>query len=223
MLHIQGDVLCDTWWQTSLEVYLYICVVPVFIVLAFGPYYIKQKQLSLSVFILACVFPVPAVVYFTTVKFLKYEDPKHTDVERLRQENEFTYTKSEDVVTKYLLKHYRTLNVKGISMTWLGFRKLCRMTLVACNTYITEPLPRLCAMNALLVMITFITIFLKPHKEKPANKTAILSHAASICIAVINIVKSTMTAGIYDPNDLVRSIIHYLDLCESILLGYLLL
>ena len=91
------------------------------------------------------------------------------------------------------------------------------MTLVACNTYITEPLPRLCA------MITFITIFLKPHKEKPANKTAILPHSASICIAVINIVKSTVIAGIYDPNDLVRSITHYLDLCESILLGYLLL
>ena len=67
---------------------------------SFGPYYIKQKQLSLSVFILACVFPVPAVVYFTTVKFLKYKDSKHTDVETLRQEKEFTYTKSEEVVTE---------------------------------------------------------------------------------------------------------------------------
>ena len=222
VLHIQGDVSCGTWWQTSLEVYLYTCVVPVFVVLALGPYYVKHKELSVPAFVLACVFPMPVIFYFIITKLIRNKifSASTTDTKTEPPQDTVIYTKSEEVVTEYLLKHYRTLNIKGISMTWLGFHKLYRMTLVACNTYITEPLPRLCAMTTLVLAITFVTIFLKPYKEQPANKTAILSHAGSICIAVINIVKSTLIAGIYDPNYLVRTITYYLDLCETILLTW---
>ena len=225
VLHIQGDVSCGTLWQTSLEVYLYTCVVPVFVVLALGPYYVKHKELSVPLFILACVFPMPVVFYFIVTKLIRskiFSANNHATTYKETEQPQGTvvYSKSEEVVTEYLLKHYRALNIKGISMTWLGFHKLYRMTLVACNTYITEPLPRLCAMTTLVLAITFVTIFLKPYKEKAANTTAILSHAGSICIAVINIVKSTLIAGIYDPNFLVRTITYYLDLCETILLTW---
>ena len=84
-----------------------------------------------------------------------------------------------------------------------------------------EPLPRLSAMSVLAIFVTFITIFVKPYKETTANNTAILSHAASIFISVINIVKSTLIVGDYDPNELVRTMVKYFDLCEVILLTWI--
>ena len=62
-------------------------------------------------------------------------------------------------------------------------------------------------MTSLVLILAFSTIFLKPYKERPANITAILSYAASICIAAINIIKSSLIAGKYKSSDLVRTVL----------------
>ena len=63
VLYIQGDIQCYTWWQSAIEVYLYISVVPVFITLAVCPFLVKNKQMSVMMLILACVLPVPVLLY----------------------------------------------------------------------------------------------------------------------------------------------------------------
>ena len=82
-------------------------------------------------------------------------------------------TKSEEVVSYILLKHYRTLRFLGIPMTWLGVHKLYRMALVACYTYIKEPLPRLSAMTILVMVMGLATMGIKPYKDDKAKKLQI--------------------------------------------------
>ena len=225
VLHIEGDILCYTWWQNAIEIFLGTCVVPVFLVLALGPYYVKKKQMSVTLFSISCVLPLPVACYFAMlqlcrkiamVSLMAIGYPVDNDKSRKKLE----YSKSEMLVIEHLLKHYKTLRICGISMTWLGFHKLFRMVLIWCNTYIMEPLPKLSAMSGLVLFMAFITIFTKPYKETTANTVAILSHAASICIAIMNVAKSALIAGVYDPNDLVRTVVQYLDFFENILLTW---
>ena len=44
VLHIDANAICFTWWQTVCEVYLGTCVIPVFLVLAFGPYLVEKRK-----------------------------------------------------------------------------------------------------------------------------------------------------------------------------------
>ena len=45
----------------------------------------------------------------------------------------------EEEIVECLLKHYKYLSVFGIRFTWLGVHKIYRVALVACRTFITEP------------------------------------------------------------------------------------
>ena len=54
--------------------------------------------------------------------------------------NVVAYSKSEKVLIDNLLQHYRELKLFGIRFTWLCIHKLYRLTLVACNTFVTEPI-----------------------------------------------------------------------------------
>ncbi len=64
-------------------------------------------------------------------------------------------TQNEAVIVDTLLKHYRSLKLFGIHFTWLGIHQAYRVALVVCNTYITEPLPKLWAMTAMLMLVAF--------------------------------------------------------------------
>ena len=69
----------------------------------------------------------------------------------------------------------------GIRFTWLGIHKLYRTILVACNTYITEPITKIYFMTLMLLIITVLNAVVKPYKKNAANSVAIVSYAASIC------------------------------------------
>ena len=58
-----------------------------------------------------------------------------------------TYSKSEIEILTALLEHYRELNLFGVKFTWLCIHTLYRVVLVACNTFIAEPISRLCLMT----------------------------------------------------------------------------
>ena len=51
-----------------------------------------------------------------------------------------SYSKNEMEILTTLLEHYRELNLFGVRFTWLFIHKLYRVTLVACNTFITKPI-----------------------------------------------------------------------------------
>ena len=318
VLYIQGDIKCYTWWQFSIEFYLYLSVVPVFITLAVCPFFVKNNQMSVIMLVLACLLPVPVLLYLVvayilrignsykrsksskvnergnnvssaeyvldhirhtmihipvsygknkadeipndkgvddnrrnslkyrksrcmvsddmifqevnddlkiTVKGTKHEaihDNKNKMTRNSIKENGRKYTKSEETVSYILLKHYKPLNLLGISMTWLGVHKLYRMSLVGCYTYIKEPLPRLSAMTSLVICMGMATMGVKPYKDSKANKTANLSYVASLCIAIINVSRSSLVTANYKVSSAtVATTLHYFNLCENVLLTWL--
>ena len=101
--------------------------------------------------------------------------------------------KCAEAVLQTLLDHYKTLNACGVNFTWLGIHKFYRVALVACYTYITEPLQRLWIVTALLVFLAVLNTVVKPYKDNRANLTSILSYSANICIAIINLSKTMLT------------------------------
>ena len=161
-LFIQADIICFTWWQTSIEIFLALGIVPVFIFLAVSPFFIKKKQLSVSLFTIGCLFPLPLLFYLVVLKVREMScccvrcsqtAKDDASLEIGETEKDVEYTSSEEALMETLLKHYKTMKICGLSMTWLVFLKLYRMALVWCSTYITEPFPRLCAMNVLVIVI----------------------------------------------------------------------
>ena len=114
-----------------------------------------------------------------------------------------SYSKSEKEILNALLEHYRGLNLFGVSFTWLCIHKLYRVVIVACNTFITEPMSRLCFMAL------------------KANLTASLSYAANLCLAMLNLFKTGLVTFDCKSNcSFQRTVLWYFDLTENLLLSY---
>ena len=132
------------------------------------------------------------------------------------------HTKNEEAILDTLLKHYKCLQVRGIRFNWLGIHQAYRVILVVCNTYITEPLPKLWAMTTALMLIAVANTFMKPYQDDKANKTAVLSYAANLCIAMMNIGKTFLATFSCKTNcSVVDTLLWYFSVYENILLIYL--
>ena len=95
------------------------------------------------------------------------------------------------------------------------------MILVACNTYISHSIMKLCTMTSFLFGIMLLHSLLKPYKKRPANITATLSYVANCGIAIINLIKAVMSEYGCQINCSDKSqILGYLDTGEQILLVY---
>ena len=105
VLFIQANVEFDTWWQIGILVYICICVVSIFFVLAHFPYSVRDKKMSVRAFILACLFPLPAItVYYTlkirnrrcdTLTFLDRDKSETIELSEMDLEG-----KTEDIITE---------------------------------------------------------------------------------------------------------------------------
>ena len=98
----------------------------------------------------------------------------------------------KEAISHTLREHCRPLEFFGIRFTWLGIHKLYRLILVANSTYITEPTPRILVMTSSLMVITVANAIMKPYKNNAANVTAILSYAANLCVAMVNLWKTAL-------------------------------
>ena len=133
-----------------------------------------------------------------------------------------SYSKSEMEILTALLEHYRELNLFGVRFTWLCIHKLYRVALVACNTFITEPMYRLCLMTLILIVVTVVNSFVKPYNDYKANLTASLSYAANLCLALLNIVRSVMiTFDCKSSSSFQATVLWYFDLAENVVLSYI--
>ena len=63
VLHIQGEIQCYNWWQYIIICYIIFFIIPVFLVMSFFPYYIKDKFMSVKAFIVSCLIPGPIIMY----------------------------------------------------------------------------------------------------------------------------------------------------------------
>ncbi len=252
VLYIQGDIVCYTWWQIMIKVYICLSVVPVFLVLSHYPFSVQDKAMSVRMFVLACLLPLPVMIVQCVQSCSepqKTDDTKNgsmssressnnsesaigseqqaveqvprTPQTRDSQQDTADSDQSVEDILHTLLHHYRTLKVWGVQFTWLGVHKLYRISLVACNTYITDPVTKLFTMSGALVVITFANMVLMPYKDQKANMTASFSYMANICIALINVIKSGMVLYGCQTNCQHRNILlEYLGICETILLVY---
>ena len=151
---------------------------------------------------------------------LKETTKKGKDTETNGTKNKFSDCR--EAINHTLLKHYRPLKVCSFRFTWLGIHKLYRVSLVACNTYITDPLKKLCTMSLVLMIIATVNTFTKPYNDSNTNRVAILSYTANICIAFINLCKTMLlTYGCQINCQLHRdTALWYLDKVENVLLIY---
>ena len=128
----------------------------------------------------------------------------------------------EEAIVDCLLKHYKCFSVFGVRFTWLGVHKLYRVSLVACRTFVNEPLTRLYAMSALVLAMAVVNAIMKPYNEQRANTTANLSYIANLCIAAVNLVKAHLVAFGCDTNCLFRNIVvRHMGTFENVLVLYI--
>ena len=128
---------------------------------------------------------------------------------------------SKEAITEHLLKHYKTLKLFGVSFNWLAIHKIYRLILVACNTYISHSVVKLCTMTSFLLGIILLHFLLRPYKQRPANVTATFSYLANCGIAIINLIKAGLSEYGCQANCSDKSIIlQYLDTAEKMLLVY---
>ena len=98
---------------------------------------------------------------------------------------------------------------------------LYRLVLVACRTFITEPVRQLYPMSALVLTIATVNAITRPYKDQRANITATLSYIANLCIAVLNLVKAHLVAFGCDTNCSFRdTVAQYKDSFENVLFMY---
>ena len=127
----------------------------------------------------------------------------------------------EGVIVESLLKHYKCLRVFRIRFTWLGVHKIYRVALVACRTFITEPVTRLYVMTTLVMTMTLLNATIKPYKENKANTTATISYIANLYIAVLSLLKASYMAFGCDTNCQYRdTVVGYMGRAEDVLLLY---
>ena len=133
-----------------------------------------------------------------------------------------SYSKSEMEILTALLEHYRELNLFGVTFTWLCIHKLYRVVLVACNTFITEPISRLYLMTLVLIIVTVGNTFIKSYNDYKANLTASLSYAANLCLAMVNLFKTCLVTFDCKSNCSFQvTVLWYFDLTENLLLFYI--
>ena len=128
---------------------------------------------------------------------------------------------SKEAITETLLKHYKTMKLFGISFNWLAIHKVYRMILVACNTYISHSIMKLCTITSFLLAVMLLHYLLKPYKKTPANIMAAFSYVANSGIAMINLIKAVISEYGCQINCSDKSkILGYLDTGEQVLLVY---
>ena len=70
MLYVQGNIQCFSQWQSAIEFFIWMSILPSFLVLSHVPYYVEMKQISVQIFILVCLLPVPGLMIFHLPKAL---------------------------------------------------------------------------------------------------------------------------------------------------------
>ena len=146
---------------------------------------------------------------------------KEVDKYSVDQERLDNISGSKQEILHTLLDHYKMISIFNIKFSWLGFHKIYRILLVACNTYITDPLSRINVMSSFLLVIAVLNTIVRPYRRRAANMTSTLSYAANICIAIINVCKATLQK--FDCNincSLKTQLVTYLGWTENFMLIY---
>ncbi len=70
VLYVYGELQCYTWWQHLLHIYIFLSVIPLFLVISYLPFKVQDGTVSLKFFVLSCMFPVPIILLHCIQQFL---------------------------------------------------------------------------------------------------------------------------------------------------------
>ncbi len=66
VLFTQSDIVCYTWWQIVVKLFIVLSLYPAFLVVAYAPFLVQSRRMSVKLFIFTCFFPVPTAVFHLT-------------------------------------------------------------------------------------------------------------------------------------------------------------
>ena len=120
VLFIQADIQCFTMWQHFIHVFLYINILPTFMVLSHASFYVAENKMSNNTFILTCLFPIPTIIiyhlgrYFKKAKFEKPTDIEMVSLPSITSSNESNMT--SDIETVIELPSQDLQNKQSVSV-----------------------------------------------------------------------------------------------------------
>ena len=85
VLYIQGEILCDTWWQTAIEIYIWLSVIPTFLTLCHAAFYVQSKEMSIKIFILVYLFPLPVTIIYHMARSVEVFRSKRSEKIKLEK------------------------------------------------------------------------------------------------------------------------------------------
>ena len=83
VLFVQADIQCFTMWQQFTHLFLYINILPTFLVLSHASFYVAENKMSNNTFILTCLFPIPTIIIYYLGNYLnksKLERNSHLEM-----------------------------------------------------------------------------------------------------------------------------------------------
>ncbi|KAJ7391335.1 hypothetical protein OS493_019469 [Desmophyllum pertusum] len=181
-LFINGEILCWQWWQYILLAYIVVFVVPFIIVLYCGSSMLYRASISAGEFLGACIIPLPFLIYWFVKKIFKN-----------RENNpESTQARNKDF-SEILHGPFRQPadDDKG-TLYWESVLIGRRFILLACHSFITNPMFRMVCITGACVLILLHHVLKNPYRESIANKAETFSLLALVMIAVINLTKATL-------------------------------
>ncbi len=72
VMYVQGEIECYTWWQTTIETWICLSLIPLFPVLSHAAYFVKERRMSVCVFVLACLFPLPVIMIYSLMNYCEH-------------------------------------------------------------------------------------------------------------------------------------------------------
>ena len=76
VLFVQAEIQCLTMWQQVLQVFLYLNILPTFLVLSHASFYVAENKMSSGIFILTCLFPIPTIIIYHFAKCFHPVNPE---------------------------------------------------------------------------------------------------------------------------------------------------
>ena len=106
VLFLQADVECFTVWQQFIQVFLFVNILPTFLVFSHASFYVAENKMSNNTFILTCLFPIPTIIvyhlgrYFKKTKFEKPTDIEMVSLPSITSSNESNIRSDIDIITE---------------------------------------------------------------------------------------------------------------------------
>ena len=81
VLYAQGNIHCDQIWQTFIEIYICVNILPLFFIISNASYDVRDMKMSVRTFILTCLFPLPVtIICYLSSKIEKMYKPSQSNM-----------------------------------------------------------------------------------------------------------------------------------------------